>query len=195
DAIILPGGFSYGDYLRAGIIAAHSPIMKQVKNLAEKGMPILGICNGFQILIEVNLLPGALLRNNSLKFICKWVRVRVETNRTPFTYTLNKGSFLRIPIAHNEGRYFIPKSELKDLYKYDQIVFRYVDELGKPSNKANPNGSIDNIAGICNREGNVVGMMPHPERASQSILSPYYTEDGKKIFESLINYMRMVSLC
>ncbi|MCS7115972.1 MAG: phosphoribosylformylglycinamidine synthase I [Nitrososphaerota archaeon] len=189
DAIILPGGFSYGDYLRAGIIAAHSPIMNHVKYLAERGVPILGICNGFQILVEANLLPGALLRNSSLKFICKWVKIKVETNRTPFTCKLSKGEILRIPIAHNEGRYFIPRKGFKELHRYDQIVFRYVDESGKVSEEANPNGSIANIAGICNREGNVVGMMPHPERASQTILSPYRTEDGRKIFESLIDYV------
>jgi len=190
DAVILPGGFSYGDYLRAGVIAAHSPAMKHVKEMAKEGKPILGICNGFQILIEAGLLPGSLLPNISLTFICKWVNIRVETSRTVFTRDVKVGKILKMPIAHKEGRYFIDENGLKELIRNDQIVFRYVDYKGELSEEANPNGSIMNIAGVSNLEGNVVGLMPHPERASESILSPSGTDDGKLLFRSMINFIR-----
>jgi len=192
DAVILPGGFSYGDHLRAGVIAAYSPAMKYVKEMAKEGKPVLGICNGFQILIESGLLDGALLQNNCLTFVCKWVTLRVETDRTPFTTGIKKGSLLKIPIAHNEGRYLNVDEKLKELHENDQIVFRYVDDNGQPTEDANPNGAMENIAGICNLEGNVVGLMPHPERASEKILSPFKTEHGRLIFESMINYLKRV---
>lgn len=190
DAVILPGGFSYGDRLRAGVIAAYSPVMKEVKRMAKDGYPILGICNGFQILVEAGLLPGALLRNSSLKFICKWVNISVVSNKAIFTRKLEKGRLLRMPIAHNEGRYFIDEDGLKELYKRNQIILKYVDENGRANKSANPNGSIDNIAGICNDEGNVFGLMPHPERASEELLSPFNTNDGIKIFSSIIEYIK-----
>ncbi|MEM2955727.1 MAG: phosphoribosylformylglycinamidine synthase I [Nitrososphaerales archaeon] len=190
DAVILPGGFSYGDRLRAGIIAAYSPVMKEVRRMAKDGYPILGICNGFQILIESGLLPGALLRNSSLKFICKWVNLSVISNKAIFTHKIKKNNLLRMPIAHNEGRYFIEEDDLKELYKRDQIVLKYADEKGKISERSNPNGSIDGIAGICNYEGNVFGLMPHPERASEKLLSPFDSDDGKTIFSSMIEYVK-----
>ena len=179
DAIVLPGGFAYGDRLRAGIIAAHSPIMHEVKKLAEKGRPILGICNGFQILVEAGLLPGALITNNVLQFTCKWVRIKVINNTTPFTNLFEKFESISVPIAHGEGRYLINSEELKSLREHDQIVFEYQD--------FNPNGSVDMIAGICNRSKNVLGMMPHPERASDPLLLPK-NEIGNSvnIFNSLI---------
>lgn len=185
DAAILPGGFSYGDYLRAGIIAAHSPAMKHVKEMAKEGKPVIGICNGFQILIESGLLPGALLRNHCLTFICKWVKVRVETSGTTFTQNIQKGTVLNMPIAHAEGRYVNEPAGLKELHENDQIVFRYVNDRGKLSEEANPNGSMDFIAGICSIERNVVGLMPHPERASEPILSPFSDFDGRRILVSL----------
>ncbi len=188
DAVILPGGFSYGDHLRAGVIAAYSPAMRYVREMAAEGKPVLGICNGFQILIESKLLDGALLQNNCLTFVCRWVNLRVETSRTPFTRFIKKSSILRIPIAHKEGRYVNTRRRIKELYDNDQIVFKYVNENGVETDDSNPNGSMDNIAGICNLEGNVVGLMPHPERASEAILSPYKTEHGRLIFESLIKY-------
>ncbi|MFX1351690.1 MAG: phosphoribosylformylglycinamidine synthase I [Promethearchaeota archaeon] len=189
DAVILPGGFSYGDHLRAGVIAAYSPAMNQIKEMAKEGKPILGICNGFQILVESDLLPGALLQNSCLTFVCKWVILRTMTGRTPFTKGMKKGSMLRIPIAHNEGRYFNERKSMKEMYENDQVVFKYVDERGETTDDANPNGALDNIAGICNLEGNVVGMMPHPERSSEAILSPYKTEDGRLVFESMIYHL------
>jgi len=190
DAVILPGGFSYGDRLRAGIIAAYSPIMKEVRRMAKDGYPVLGICNGFQILVEAGLLPGALLRNSSLKFICKWVNLSVLSNKSVFTSKLKKNHLLRMPIAHNEGRYFIEEDSLKELYKMNQIVLKYADENGKVDESSNPNGSIDSVAGICNDEGNVFGLMPHPERASEKMLSPFDSDDGKMIFSSMIEYMK-----
>jgi len=190
DAVILPGGFSYGDRLRAGIIAAYSPVMREVRRMAKDGYPVLGICNGFQILVEAGLLPGALLRNSSLKFICKWVNLSVISNKAIFTHNLEKDHLLRMPIAHNEGRYFIEEDSLKELYKRNQIVLKYVDENGKATKSSNPNGSIDSIAGICNDEGNVFGLMPHPERASERVLSPFDSDDGKTIFSSIIEYIK-----
>ena len=168
--VILPGGFSYGDHLRAGVIAAFSPAMEGVKKMASLGKPVLGICNGFQTLTESGLLPGALLRNEDLYFKCKWVNLRVEKNMCNFTKKMPPGETFRIPIAHGEGRYFIEEEEYRKLEKNGQIVFRYVDILGNPTPDSNPNGSIFNVAGICNAEGNVLGLMPHPERASEAIL-------------------------
>ncbi|MCP8323546.1 MAG: phosphoribosylformylglycinamidine synthase I [Candidatus Methylarchaceae archaeon HK02M2] len=190
DGIILPGGFSYGDRLRGGIIAAHSPVMREVKRMAKDGYPILGICNGFQILVEAGLLPGALLRNSSLKFICKWVNLSIVSIKSIFTDKLKRSYILKMPIAHNEGRYFIEERDLQELYDRNQIVLKYVNEEGRATDEANPNGSMDNIAGICNIEGNILGLMPHPERASERILSPFRSEDGRSIFTSMIEYMR-----
>jgi len=189
DAVILPGGFSYGDALRAGVLAAFSPIMKYVKAMAEDGKPVLGICNGFQTLVESELLPGALMANMSLKFVCRWVRVKVRTNRTAFTNICSVGSVLRMPVAHREGRYFVDESELEELDRRDQIVFTYVDDDGFETGEANPNGSIANIAGVCNREGNVVGLMPHPERASEPLISPFRSRDGLLIFRSMLHHL------
>lgn len=186
DGAILPGGFSYGDYLRAGIIAAHSPAINQVKIMAQDDKPIIGICNGFQILIESELLPGALLSNQTRTFICKWVNIRVETNNTDFTRNISKGTILKIPIAHAEGRFTIDPKGLKGLREKDQIVLRYVDEKGNITKIGNPNGSMDSIAGICNEDRNVVGLMPHPERASEKILSPFSNNDGLKILSGFV---------
>jgi len=190
DAIFLPGGFTYGDYLRAGIIAAYTPVMKEIKELAKEGMPVFGICNGFQILVESGLLPGALIGNDTLRFSCKWVNLRVETTRSAATKLGVKGDLWRIPIAHGEGRFFIDEQGLKELRENDQVVWRYVDEKSEPTKEGNPNGSIDNIAGICNLEGNVVGLMPHPERAAESILSPWGTDHGRLYFKSIENFHR-----
>lgn len=172
--IILPGGFSYGDYLRCGAIARFSPIMENIKKFADRGGLVIGICNGFQILTEAGLLPGALIRNRDLHFICKHVQIRVENNKTPFTNKLKKGRVLCIPIAHGEGNYTCDPKTLKELKKNKQIAFTYYGE--------NPNGSIANIAGIFNKRRNVLGMMPHPERASELILG---SEDGLLIFQSI----------
>jgi phosphoribosylformylglycinamidine synthase I len=188
DAAVLPGGFAYGDCLRAGIIAAFSPAMKTVGRMAKTGKPIIGICNGFQILVEAGLLPGALLRNSCLTFVCRWIYVRVENNKTPLTLSLPKGAILSLPIAHGEGRYFIDDETLEGMKKNNQIVFRYVDKSGELTNESNPNGSLDNIAGICNLERNVVGLMPHPERASEKILNPLETEDGLSMLRSVLEY-------
>ena len=185
DAIVLPGGFSYGDRLRAGIIAAYSPVIKQLKKLSLKGKPIIGICNGFQILVESGLLPGALLTNSNLKFICKWVDLKVETNNL-FTNSFQSNSIIRMPIAHNEGRYYVSEEKLQELERNNQIVLRYSDFEGNTSIDNNPNGSISNIAAVSNSDGNVLGMMPHPERASDSLLSPYSSNDGIGIFRSMI---------
>lgn len=184
DAIILPGGFSYGDYLRCGSIARFAPVMQEVASFARDGGPVLGICNGFQILTEAHLLPGVLMPNESLKFICDHTWVKVESSETPFTSKVSPGKVLNIPIAHADGNYFIEPEELERLEGEGQVVFRYVDESGDASETANPNGSLKNIAGICNPSRNVVGLMPHPERVSETILG---TEEGKIIFESLIS--------
>jgi phosphoribosylformylglycinamidine synthase subunit PurQ / glutaminase len=182
DAVIIPGGFSYGDYLRAGALARFSPVMNSVKDFAAKGNLVLGICNGFQILCEAGLLPGALIRNRGLHFICDYVNVRVESVDTPFTNELKGGSVLRMPIAHAEGNFVCDDPTLDELRREDRIVFRYCDRDGKPSDDANPNGSLDNIAGICNRERNVMGLMPHPERACEDLLG---SSDGRDVFRSL----------
>ncbi len=185
ETIIIPGGFSYGDYLRCGAIARFSPIMKSVKEAAARGQKIIGICNGFQILCEAGLLPGALVRNRKLHFICEHVRLRVETNETVFTSRYQKGQVLNIPIAHGEGCYVAQPDVLADLKANNQIVFRYVDAQGEPSDAANPNGTLENIAGIRNKEGNVLGMMPHPERACEALLG---STDGLPLFQSLLTH-------
>ena len=188
DGAVLPGGFSFGDYLRSGIIAAHSPALDEARIMLKDGRPIIGICNGFQILTEAQFLPGALLRNDVLKFICKWVNIKVENNETAFTNKMAVGDVLSIPIAHGEGRYFT--DNLKELEDNNQIVFRYSSESGELTQEANPNGSMENIAGVCNLEQNCIGLMPHPERASESILSPKETTQGKLFFESMIEFIK-----
>ena len=182
DALIIPGGFSYGDYLRAGALARFSPVMESVKKFAAKGRFVLGICNGFQILCEAGLLPGALIRNRDLHFICEHVFVRVETSDTPFTNEMEAQSVLRIPIAHADGNYVCDDATLRELEQQDRIVLRYCDQNGEATAAANPNGSRDNIAGICSRERNVLGLMPHPERACEDLLG---SSDGRDIFRSL----------
>jgi len=183
DVILLPGGFSYGDYLRAGAIARMSPIMEDVIAFAGAGGPVLGICNGFQILCEAGLLPGALVRNNVLRFQSKDIRVRVERTDTPFTSHFSGGQVLRIPIAHGEGNYEADRPTLERLEGEGRVVFRYVDRTGEPTEGANPNGSWHNIAGITNESGNVLGMMPHPERAMEELLG---SDDGVALFTSLV---------
>jgi phosphoribosylformylglycinamidine synthase len=183
DAVILPGGFSYGDYLRTGAIARFSPVMRAVERFAQRGGLVLGICNGFQILCEAGLLPGALLRNKGLRFICKQVHIRVETVETPFTAAAELGQVLRMPIAHAEGSYFCDPATLAELERDARIVFRYVTSDGRIAEEANPNGSLENIAGICSRERNVVGLMPHPERAAEGILG---SADGAVVLRSMI---------
>lgn len=182
DAVIIPGGFSYGDYLRAGALARFSPVMNSVKEFAARGGLVLGICNGFQILCEAGLLPGALIRNRNLHFICEHINVRVETTETPFTNQLKKGSVLRIPIAHAEGNYVCDDAVYDELNRDDLIVLRYCNERGEATIESNPNGSRANIAGICNGARNVLGLMPHPERACEDLLG---SADGRDIFRSL----------
>ena len=187
DSVVVPGGFSYGDYLRTGAIARFSPVMGAVKEFAQKGGLVLGICNGYQILLEAGLLPGAMLRNRSLHFICKDVYVRVENAATPFTNACKPGRVLKIPIAHAEGNYYTDPVTLAGLQANAQVVFRYCTADGKVMPEANPNGSLDNIAGIRNAEGNVLGMMPHPERCAESMLG---NEDGRIIFQSMIQSLK-----
>lgn len=187
DCVILPGGFSYGDYLRTGSIAHFSPVMEAVRQFAGDGGLVLGICNGFQILLEGGFLPGAMLINRKLKFICRHVDLKVENNLTPFTSTARKGQVLRIPIAHYQGNYFVPPDVLGEMKRNDQIVLRYCDERGNITDEANPNGSLENIAGICTKEGNVFGLMPHPERSVESLLG---SEDGQIIFQSIIETVK-----
>jgi phosphoribosylformylglycinamidine synthase len=184
DAVIIPGGFSYGDYLRAGALAQFSPVMKAVKDFAEKGKFVFGVCNGFQILCEAGLLAGALMRNRNLHFVCQHVNIRVENEKTPYTSELEKDEILTIPVAHAEGNYVCDDETFAQLKSNNQIVFRYCDENGEASDEANPNGSRSNIAGICNTRGNVLGMMPHPERACEELLG---SNDGRDIFRSLSN--------
>jgi phosphoribosylformylglycinamidine synthase I len=183
DCVILPGGFSYGDYLRSGAIAKFSPLMREVQEFAGRDGLVLGICNGFQVLLELGLLPGAMLRNKNLKFLCQHVHLRVENAGTRFSGRAKPGQVLRIPIAHFDGNYFAPPEQIRELERNHQVVFRYVDEQGRATAAANVNGSAASIAGIINREGNVLGMMPHPERASEAILG---SEDGRLVFESII---------
>ncbi len=190
DAVILPGGFSYGDYLRAGALARFSPVMASVKQFAESGRFVLGICNGFQILCEAGLLPGALIRNRDLHFICDHINVRVETTDTPFTNELERGSVLSIPIAHAEGNYVCDDETHRELVGEDRIVFRYCDARGALTDESNPNGSRDSIAGICNRARNVLGLMPHPERACEDLLG---SADGRDIFRSLAATLAAIS--
>jgi phosphoribosylformylglycinamidine synthase len=184
DAVLLPGGFSYGDYLRPGAIARMSPIMEDVIAFANAGGPVLGVCNGFQVLCEAGLLPGALVRNAMLRFESRDVRIRVERTDTPFTSAYTQGQVLRIPIAHGDGNYEADPETLERLEGNGRVVFRYVDELGEPTAQANPNGARNNIAGIANGAGNVLGMMPHPERAMEAILG---STDGVGLFESLVS--------
>lgn len=184
DLVVLPGGFSYGDYLRTGAIARFSPIMQTVKKHADSGRPVIGICNGFQVLLEAGLLSGAMLRNRSLRFVCKFVYLKTENPKTIFTNRLKKGEVLSIPIAHGEGNYFCDEHTLEELEAENRILFRYSSEDGKIGDEFNPNGSLSHIAGIMNKRGNVLGMMPHPERASETILG---SEDGRKIWESILN--------
>ena len=183
DTIILPGGFSYGDYLRCGAIARFSPIMKALHQAADQGKLILGICNGFQILCEAGFLPGTLIRNRHLLFRCEERIIRVENNTTRFTSSIKPASLLRLPIAHCEGCYFADAATLRELNSNDQVLFRYADEDGEITSDANPNGSLENIAGICNRERNIVGLMPHPERVCDTLLGG---TDGRLIFESML---------
>ncbi|MFA5811496.1 MAG: phosphoribosylformylglycinamidine synthase subunit PurQ [bacterium] len=185
DCLILPGGFSYGDYLRSGAMAACSPIMDSVKAFAAKGGLVIGICNGFQILQEARLLPGVLMRNQTLKFICRDVFVRVERNDTPFTSAIRQNEVLRIPIAHMDGNFFTDKKQLDRLNEDRRILFRYCDEDGRIDEDSNPNGSMEAVAGVLNEKGNVCGLMPHPERCSESLLR---NRDGIKIFESIVTW-------
>ncbi|MBX2992137.1 MAG: phosphoribosylformylglycinamidine synthase subunit PurQ [Bacteroidetes bacterium] len=185
DVVILPGGFSYGDYLRCGAIARFSPVMKEVVRFAERGGTVLGICNGFQILVEAGLLPGVLLRNSSLRFACKFVHLRVENADTRFTNRCRTGDVLHIPIAHGEGNYFTDTETLLRLEGNNQIIFRYCTRDGEVTDEANPNGSLSNIAGIINESGNVLGMMPHPERAADPLLRH---TDGQRLFQSIIEH-------
>ena len=187
DAVILPGGFSYGDYLRTGAIARFSPVMGAIREFARKGGLVLGICNGFQILLEAGLLPGAMLRNRSLHFVCKDVHVRVENAATSFTGACQSGQVLKVPIAHAEGNYYTDPVTLAGLQANAQVVFRYCTPDGKVTPDANPNGSLDNIAGILNAEGNVLGMMPHPERCAEPMLG---TEDGRILFVSMLEFLK-----
>ena len=182
DALIIPGGFSYGDYLRAGALARFSPVMDSVKKFATSGRFVLGICNGFQILCEAGLLPGALIRNRNLHFICEHVFVRVESSETPYTSELQAKTVLRIPIAHADGNYVCDEATLAELRSGNRIIFRYCDRDGNVSPESNPNGSLDNIAGICNESRNILGLMPHPERACEDLLGSI---DGRDIFRSL----------
>jgi phosphoribosylformylglycinamidine synthase len=186
DAMIIPGGFAFGDRLRAGIIAAHSPIVQEVKRMANDGLPVLGICNGFQILVESGLLPGALLMNDSLRFVCRWTKVEIKNNRTPFTSQFAPRQTFDIPVAHGEGRYMADSRILKELKKKNQIVLQYYND--------DPNGSSNLIAAICNEEGNVMGMMPHPERASESILTPSTRNDAITIFRSLVSNLKQKAI-
>ena len=183
DVVILPGGFSHGDYLRTGAIARFSPVMTSVAQFARDGGPVLGICNGFQILLEAGLLPGAMLRNRSLKFHCEHVFVRVEQTHTPFTARAGAGQVLRLPIAHGEGNYFADPTIVQQLEAEGRVVFRYCDSQGRITDSANPNGSVNAIAGICNEARNIVGLMPHPERACEPVLG---SGDGLVLFESVV---------
>jgi phosphoribosylformylglycinamidine synthase subunit PurQ / glutaminase len=186
DAVILPGGFAHGDYLRTGAIARFSPIMREVRRFAESGGPVLGVCNGFQVLLEAGLLPGAMLRNRSVQFRCEYVFVRVEQADTPFTTGYRRGQVLKIPIAHGEGNYYAEPEIVEKLEKNGQVIFRYTTSAGEVSAEANPNGAVHNIAGLCNEGRNVVGLMPHPERACELALG---SSDGLVVLESVVKYV------
>ena len=188
DCVVLPGGFSYGDYLRCGAIARFSPVMEAVARHAEAGKPVIGICNGFQLLCEAHLLPGALMRNDSLQYRCQWVHLRVENTDTPFTLACEPGQVLRIPISHGEGRYFADEDTLGQLEASGRIVFRYCEPNGEVTADANPNGSIANIAGIVNERRNVLGMMPHPERACEQLMGG---EDGLLLWRSVLEWAKV----
>lgn len=183
DAVVIPGGFTYGDYLRTGAMAKLSPVMDAVRRFAEGGGPVIGICNGFQILLEAGLLPGAMIVNDSLRFVCDYVHLRADTDRTPFTRGIPAGTVLKIPVAHYQGNYFADERTLSSLEERGQVVFRYCDPDGEATRESNPNGSARNIAGICNEAGNVLGMMPHPERCSEPILG---NTDGLAILASAV---------
>jgi phosphoribosylformylglycinamidine synthase len=191
DVVVLPGGFSYGDYLRTGAIARFSPIMNAVRAFAERGGPVLGVCNGFQILLEAGLIPGAMLRNRSVKFQCEQVHVRVDQADTPFTAACRPGQVLQMPIAHGEGNYFAPPDVIARLEANGQVVFRYTNAAGEVTDEANPNGSAAAIAGLCNERRNVVGLMPHPERACESALG---SADGLRVFESAVESLKSGTL-
>ena len=186
DMVILPGGFAYGDYLRCGAIAKFSSIMERIREFAAQGGLVLGICNGFQILQEAGLLPGTMLRNRGLKFVCDWVHLRVERNDLPLTTECRKGQVLKLPIAHNEGNFYADDDLLSQIESRGQVVFRYCDARGAITDAANPNGALNNIAGVCNRDGNVFGLMPHPERASEALLG---SEDGRLLLRSMIHWI------
>ena len=188
DLVIVPGGFSYGDYLRSGAIARFSPIMEALQDYVKKGKPVLGICNGFQILLEAGLLPGAMLHNEKLRFVCKNVNIRVENNETFFTSGMQEGDVLTVPVSHGEGNYFIDDEGLMELQENDQVVFRYSDTDGNLTEEANFNGSVNSIAGIINKQGNVLGMMPHPERAMESLLG---SADGVTFFKSIFRTLEV----
>ncbi|MCD8534534.1 MAG: phosphoribosylformylglycinamidine synthase subunit PurQ [Verrucomicrobia bacterium] len=185
DAVIVPGGFSYGDYLRSGAIAKCSPIMSAVKEFADRGGLVLGICNGFQILTEAGLLPGALVRNRDLKFVCEHVLLQTVSRGTPFTCAIPEGQWMRVPVAHGDGCYYIDPAGLADIESHGQILWRYVNSSGVADEASNPNGSIANIAGVCNKRGNVAGLMPHPERASECILGE---SSGLAVFQSMVQH-------
>jgi phosphoribosylformylglycinamidine synthase len=184
DCVVLPGGFAHGDYLRAGAIARFSPIMKAVAAFAARGGPVFGICNGFQILTEAGLLPGALVRNAGLRYVCKDVHLRTERQDTPFTSRIRPGTVLRIPVGHGEGCYYAPEGVLKELEDRKQVVFRYCDAAGQVTAESNPNGSLRAIAGVCNERGNVLGMMPHPDRCAEEVLG---NADGRRMFDSIVH--------
>ena len=188
DVVVLPGGFSYGDYLRAGAIARFSPVMEAVVRQAEAGKPVIGICNGFQVLCEAHLLPGVLMRNDSLQYRCQWVQLRVENTETPFTVACRPGQVLRIPISHGEGRYVADDETLSVLESCGRVVFRYCTAAGDVTAEANPNGSLNNIAGIVNERGNVLGMMPHPERACEGLMGG---EDGLPVWRSVLEWAKV----
>jgi len=190
DVVVLPGGFSYGDYLRTGAIARFSPIMRAVSDFANAGGPVIGICNGFQVLLEAGLLPGAMLRNRSVKFQCEFVHVRVEQTDTPFTAACRSGQVLRLPIAHGEGNYYAEPDVVERLERQRQVIFRYTTADGAVTDAANPNGSLNSIAGICNERRNVIGLMPHPERACELAVG---SDDGLVVFESVVQSVKMGS--
>lgn len=187
DCVILPGGFSYGDYLRAGAIARFSPIMSEIQRFVKSGGLVFGVCNGFQALVEANILPGALMRNRGLRFLGRWTYLKVENNQTPFTTRYQPGEIIRVPVAHGEGNFFADSTTLATLEDQKRVVFRYCDENGEVTEKSNINGSLNSIAGIINEQGNALGMMPHPERAADSILG---SKDGLKLFQSVNDYLK-----